>query len=354
MGFARALISGGAGFIGTHVARHLLETGLAGGVVSLDIADPAEPVPGVSYVRHDVRRPVPPAVAEGCDAVFDFAAVHRTPGHPDHEYFETNIAAATNISSLCDTAGIRTVFFTSSISVYGPGEHAVDENSPVRPIHAYGRSKWLAEEIYRAWLARGQGRRLVIARPAVVFGRGENGNYTRLVRLMRRGLFVYPGRKDTRKACGYVKEFPLTLAFALERASPYYLYNFAYRDCPTSEEICRLLVAAAAVSPPIGVAPRFLMEGIAFGMEILDALGLRNGLNRERIRKLVNSTHVVPKRLIEDGYVYRFSLQSAFSDWIAGDPGLGVKPRAAPAGDGNALRREAPLEKAGSQLASRS
>jgi nucleoside-diphosphate-sugar epimerase len=325
--YNRVLITGGAGFIGTHLARNLLESGAARAVTSLDIAAPADPVPGVNYLEHDVRQPFPGTLAADFDVVFNLAAVHRNPGHADYEYFESNIAGATNTTAFCDRAGIAELVFSSSISVYGPSDAPLDEDSPIRPNHAYGRSKWLAEEIHRAWLQRGGNRRLVIVRPAVVFGRGENNNYTRLVSLLRRGLFVYPGRTDTRKACGYVKELAHSLKFALERASPYYLYNFAFADCPTTKEICDLLVQVAALTPPRGVVPLAPLEFIAAGFEALNAIGIRNGISRDRIRKLTNSTHVLPRRLITDHYPYRFTLQSALIDWIASDPDLQVRLR---------------------------
>ena len=41
---------------------------------------------------------------------------------------------------------------------------------------------------------------------AVIFGKGEKGNLTRIARTLKKGLFVYPGRKDTIKACVYVKD----------------------------------------------------------------------------------------------------------------------------------------------------
>jgi hypothetical protein len=42
---------------------------------------------------------------------------------------------------------------------------------------------------------------------AVIFGAGEGGNFTRLAKLLQKVFFVYPGRKDTIKACFYVKIF---------------------------------------------------------------------------------------------------------------------------------------------------
>ena len=59
-------------------------------------------------------------------------------------------------------------------------------------------------------------RQLLIVRPGVVFGKGENGNFTRLYWAIRGHKFAYPGRKDTIKACIYVKELVRFLLWKTE------------------------------------------------------------------------------------------------------------------------------------------
>ena len=53
------------------------------------------------------------------DVIFNFAAVHRTPGHPDQAYFETNIRGAENVCAFAEKFGIKKIVFTSSIATYG-------------------------------------------------------------------------------------------------------------------------------------------------------------------------------------------------------------------------------------------
>jgi nucleoside-diphosphate-sugar epimerase len=317
-----ALILGGAGFIGTHLARQLSGSGRYARIMSMDIEAPRYPVPKVIYNRHDVREPIPRTFDGNFDVVYNLAAVHRTPGHPDCDYYDTNVAGATNCVAFCERNGIDTIFFTSSIAVYGPSESALDEMSPLRPVSAYGRSKKLAEEIHEAWWEREPGRRLRIVRPAVVFGQGESGNFSLLARMLERGLFVYPGRKDTRKAGGYVKELVRTMLFALVRPEPFYRYNFADQAVPTSEDICKAFIELGGFKPPIGVAPRAMLDLAALGFEALNALGVRNKVNRQRVAKLINSTNIVPRQLIEDGYPFAYTLKSALNDWIASDEEL--------------------------------
>ena len=327
MRFDRVLVTGGAGFIAWHLIEELKRQNSNIRIVSLDTMVPKRACASVEYVIHDVRRLYHSAVDERCDVLFNLAAVHRTPGHPDHEYFETNVAGATNAVRYCDRHSIKTMVFTSSISVYGPSESPLDEKSPPNPNHAYGRSKWLAEEIHRAWVERAPDNRLVVVRPAIVFGEGENGNYTRLIRLLNRGTFAFPGRTDTRKAGFYVKELVRSIGFALDKANPSYLYNFAYPECPTIKEICKILRDVAQLRAPLGTIPLLPMELAAIPFEILNTIGVRNAINRDRIRKLIHSTYVLPRQLMDDRYRFSYSYATAFADWLGDDGDLGVRLR---------------------------
>jgi GlcNAc-P-P-Und epimerase len=318
-----ALITGGAGFIGTHLAQHLTQLGV-GRIFSIDIAQPARPVKGVIYLRHDVREPFGRSFDQPVDIVFNLAAIHRTPGHEEREYFNTNVAGATNVIGYCERHGVPQMLFTSSISVYGPSEAPVDETSLLAPNTAYGFSKRLAEVLHTEWQSRSTKRRLVIVRPAVVFGTGENGNYTKLARALKNGMFAFPGRSDTRKACGYVKELIRSMMFALESAEPSYLYNFAGQRCATIGEICSAFLAVSDVTPPRGTLPRSLMVAAAQLCEIGSSLGIKTGIDRARLAKLWHSTNVVPARLIADGYDFAYTLESSFVDWLSSDDELGI------------------------------
>lgn len=97
--------------------------------------------------------------------------------------------------------------FTSSIASYGAAEELKKETTLPTPNTAYGISKLVAEKIHEKWQnGDATHRQLTIVRPGVVFGKGENGNFTRLYWAIRGHKFAYPGRKYTIKACIYVKE----------------------------------------------------------------------------------------------------------------------------------------------------
>ena len=151
------------------------------------------------------------------DVIFNFAAVHRTLGHEDHEYFETNIRGAENVVAFAEKWNIKKIVFTSSIAPYGAAEELKKETTLPTPNTAYGISKLVAEKIHEKWQnGDAAHRQLTIVRPGVVFGKGENGNFTRLYWAIRGHKFAYPGRKDTIKACIYVKEFVRFLVWKTE------------------------------------------------------------------------------------------------------------------------------------------
>ena len=228
------IITGGTGFIGTHLTNLIKERYPNAQVYNLDIVKPGTPNPVVkdykpalrdgeklqsTFIEYDIRKPIEnlPFTPTEDDVIFNFAAVHRTPGHEDHEYFETNIRGAENVVAFAEKWNIKKIVFTSSIAPYGAAEELKKETTLPTPNTAYGISKLVAEKIHEKWQnGDAAHRQLTIVRPGVVFGKGENGNFTRLYWAIRGHKFAYPGRKDTIKACIYVKELVRFLLWKTE------------------------------------------------------------------------------------------------------------------------------------------
>ena len=74
------------------------------------------------------------------------------------------------------------------------------------------------------------------------------GNFTRLAALLAKGRFVYPGRRDTIKSCGYVKDLVSSMLFMAARPVNKIVYNFCYPERYTSEDICAAFSDAADIS----------------------------------------------------------------------------------------------------------
>ncbi|MCD7927237.1 MAG: NAD(P)-dependent oxidoreductase [Bacteroides sp.] len=324
-------IFGGTGFIGTHLICLLHKVHPEAKVYNLDIVKPGLPLPTVkdyklalkegkehaaTFIYCDVRQPInlPKEVnITPGDVIFNFAAVHRTPGHSDPEYFETNIRGAENVCAFAEQQGIRKIVFTSSIAPYGAAEELKEETTLPTPNTPYGISKLVAEKIHQVWQAGGEDRQLTIVRPGVVFGKGENGNFTRLYWSIRGHRFMYPGRKDTVKACIYVKELVRFMLYRLEHHnSGVELYNCCYEHAYTIEQIVEAMKRVTGMNVSVPYMPGWL---IMFAAGMLGALGSPMGICPARVRKLQISTNIGGKKLAASGYYFCYTFEDALADW---------------------------------------
>lgn len=172
----RALVTGGAGFIGSHLVGALSERGHD--VVALDDLSTGrrENLAGISRVRLVEADCADPAAVEaaaaGCDVVFHEAAIPSVPRSIADPVatLRANVVATAAVLAAARAARVRRVVLASSSSVYGetPGLPK-DESMPAVPISPYGVSKWAAELI-AAQLGRAYRVETVALRYFNVFG----------------------------------------------------------------------------------------------------------------------------------------------------------------------------------------
>ncbi|MCP1647227.1 NAD-dependent epimerase/dehydratase family protein [Pseudomonas nitroreducens] len=332
-----AVIFGGSGFIGVFFAQHLLSTGNFEKVYLYDkeqVSEKSFPYRkelvrtsvGITEIHGDVRNTIDWTPVESVSLIANFAAVHREPGHEDFEYYETNLLGAQHVCDWAEQVGCNEIIFTSSISPYGPSEEQKDEGSLPVPLTAYGGSKLVAEKMHQTWLAADkENRHLVIVRPGVVFGPGEGGNVSRLIKAVIRCYFFYMGNRDTRKAGTYVKELCSALWWMLERQKAqgehFSLFNMSMNPGPSIQEYVDAVCQVAGVTRRVPGIPFPLLLCAAHGIDLIARpLGLRHPFSPVRIRKLVRSNNIHPGCLVELGYPYQYDLKSAFSDWKSAAP----------------------------------
>lgn len=151
---SRVLITGGAGFLGSHVARALAAHADVDLVVAADVRPPASQVRGVIYDTCDVTVPgalLPLLQRHGIDVVVHLAAIVNPGRDVDLEY-RVDVEGSRNVLHACVEAGVRRIVVSSSGAAYG--YHAdspewLTESDPARGSDefAYSRHKRLVEDM---------------------------------------------------------------------------------------------------------------------------------------------------------------------------------------------------------------
>lgn len=209
------LVTGGAGFIGSHTCVELLNAGFD--VVAIDNFDNSSPR-ALDAVATLAGRPV--TLVEGdasdrvlldrtfaehpIDAVIHFAA-HKAVGESVADplrYYRNNLGSTIALLDAMTAAGCRRLVFSSSCTVYGnPDSVPIDEGSPLRAVNPYGRTKLTSEDIMRDVAVSDPAWRIVLLRyfnPVGAHPSGELGEDPRGVpnNVMPFLMQVAVGRRD--------------------------------------------------------------------------------------------------------------------------------------------------------------
>src|SRR5262245_37943139 len=156
-----ALVTGGAGFIGSHLTRSLVRSGVAVRVLD-DLStgnshNLADVVDDIEFMPSDVGDLSAVAAAvSGVDVVFHLAAMVSVPQSVE-EPDRCHAVCATgtlNVLQAAAAAGVRRVVYAGSSSAYGDaGEDAIVETSPLRPMSPYAAAKLSGELYCQTWSA---------------------------------------------------------------------------------------------------------------------------------------------------------------------------------------------------------
>jgi nucleoside-diphosphate-sugar epimerase len=262
------LVTGGSGYFGGTLVDQALEQGDQVRIFDLNLPAPRDGA--VEYVAGDVRDRA--ALAQACDGVdVVLHNVAQVPLARDRALFRSvNIVGTANVLIAARNAGVGKVVHTSSSAVFGiPDHNPVTEDSPCRPLEAYGRAKLEAELLCHEAAAAGLD--VTIVRPRTILGHGRLGIMAILFEFVAEGAPVYVlGDGSNRYQFVHASDLADACLRAAAREKPA-VYNIGATDFGTMRETLQALVDHAGT----GSRVRSLPAGPAqVTMKALAGLGL--------------------------------------------------------------------------------
>jgi len=229
-------VIGGSGFVGTRLCSRLAKQD----GVSFQIIDKSPSQVFWDRTRiADVRSAsaLLEAVPLGA-SIINLAAEHRDDVSPRSLYDEVNVQGTRNVCTVARERQVRCIVFTSSVAVYGFAPLGTDESGAINPFNDYGRTKYEAEQVLRAWQEEAPDTRtLVIVRPTVVFGENNRGNVYNLLRQIAIGRFVMIGDGLNRKSMAYVENVAAFLQHSLTAPPGVHVFNYVDKPDFTMNEL---------------------------------------------------------------------------------------------------------------------
>ncbi len=185
----RVAISGGAGFLGLHLARRLRADGHSVRTLDLVALEPGERQPGVEELLGDVRHDADASrLCSGADVLVHAAAA--LPIRASRAAIRSvNVDGTATVFAAALQGGVRRVVHVSSTAVYGvPERHPIHEDDPLVGVGAYGESKIDAEALCAEFGRRGLD--VVVLRPKTFLGPERLGVFEILFDWIREGRAV--------------------------------------------------------------------------------------------------------------------------------------------------------------------
>jgi dihydroflavonol-4-reductase len=284
----KALVTGGTGFIGSHIVRELNKGGHRARVLHRKSSKltALEEVEFESAIGDILDMDSLLAASEGCDWVFHVAAVADYWRAEQSQMFEANVEGTRRVLEAAKRVGVKRVVFTSSAAAVGqlpngqPADETVAFNLPPSEF-PYGYSKVLAERVVHDAVAAGQD--VVIVNPVVVMGPADlnmiSGSFITQVKQFGRftpissgGLSVVDVRDVARWQVLAAEQGQTGERYILGAANYDYTQWFA------------MIAEVVGVPRPFFRAPNFILPFVATAVDMLRRYGIQTPVDADQVR----------------------------------------------------------------------
>lgn len=264
------LITGGSGFVGNLMARHLVKTGES--VRILDIwKDPS--LPGdIEFVQCDILdRSKVHAAMKGVDYVHHLAALLTVTRSSKEDFRQVNVEGSKIVAQEAARAGVKMFNYMSSSSIFGiPNKCPIDNNNSTNPVDTYGKSK-LAGELAVKEIAEKTGMLLISIRPRTVMGDGRMGIFQILFEWIKDGADVYTIGSGNNLIQFIHADDLISACLLLCKADKPGMYNIGTDRYGTVKSMLQSLIAHAGSTSTVKSLPEM---PATIALAALDKLGL--------------------------------------------------------------------------------
>ena len=288
-------VIGGSGFIGSSLCTQLEENGIE--FIILDkVLSKKFPNKTILTDVNDLEQ-LEKNISG--DLIINLSAVHKDNIKPTSLYYKVNCDGAKNICEVAKNKNIKRIIFLSSVAVYGINSSS-SEKSTLKPFNDYGKSKEIAENIFKEWHDNNPKSNLIIIRPTAVFGRGNRGNIYNLINQINSGTFIMIGNGKNIKSIAYVENLSSFIIYSLKFIKGFHLFNYSDKPDFTTRELVELIyeILKKKTLPfyiPYGIG---ILGGVVF--DLFSLLIMRPlSISRIRVKKFASNSIIDTKAFDE-------------------------------------------------------
>jgi len=300
----RVLVTGGAGFIGSHLVEALLEGGADVLVVddfrlgkrehleSRGRRDHLTVLDGDIRSADDLR----PVADFAPDTVFHMAALHYIPycnAHPQ-EALDINVLGLDTVIRAVRSAPLKSFVFPSSGAIYGFRDDPWPETAPAQPDEIYGISKWLGEQVMAGFHADRPGLRTVVARLFNTYGPRETNPHVlpEVIKALRAGKPIELGNLWPQRDLIFVTDTAAGLVAAAQGEPGLEVFNIGTGTGTTIEDVMETIGDITGSPADVRQVPERMRDGdghlISDPQKLMQATGWKPQYDLEAgLRKLL-------------------------------------------------------------------
>lgn len=295
-----SVIIGGAGFVGSRLKQELNKFKILDKRLESD-----------EFTDITKKETIASKLSEK-DSIVLLAAEHRDDVSPVSKYYNTNVLGTQNVLDEMDRVGCKDLIFTSSVAVYGLNKLNPDESHPIDPFNHYGKSKWEAEKVIKAWYDKDpEGKSVTIIRPTVIFGEKNRGNVYNLLRQIASGKFLMIGKGQNKKSMAYVGNVVAFIKYRLELSEKgYHVFNYIDKPDLTMTSLLGVIENSLNKKIPSVRIPIWLGYLGGFGFDVLAFVTRKKlAISSVRVKKFVATTQFDAIKVHSSGFKAPYTLE---------------------------------------------